>query len=58
MISSLIGVLIIWLSAVDRILMFHTEALREADRDTALVTVGAFLSSCTWVRFCWAFNLP
>jgi hypothetical protein len=44
--------------AIDRILMFHTEALREADRDTALVTLAAFLSSCSWVWFCWAFNLP
>lgn len=58
MISSLIGVLIIWLSAVDRILMFHTEAVPEADRDTALVTLAAFLTSFTWVWFCWALNLP
>jgi hypothetical protein len=58
MISILIGVPIIWLVAVDRILMIHTEALREADRDTALVTLGAFLSSSSWVRLCWAFDLP
>jgi hypothetical protein len=58
MISSFIGVLIIWLVAIDRILMFHTEAVREADRDTALATLGALLSSSSWVRFCFAFDLP
>jgi len=38
--------------------MFHTEAVPEADRDTALVTLAAFLTSFTWVWFCWALNLP
>jgi hypothetical protein len=58
MISGLIGVLVIWLVAVDRILHFQTEVMREADRDTALATVGALMSSYSWVRFCWAFDLP
>ena len=58
MISSLIGVLIFWFLAADRILMFHAEGMREADRDTVLVTLSAFMSSCSWIRFCWALDLP
>ena len=58
MISSFIGVLIFWFLAVDRIPMFHTEGMREADRDTVLVTLSAFMSRCSWIRFCWALDLP
>jgi hypothetical protein len=58
MISSLVGVLAIWLAAVDRILRFQIEIYPEADRDSVLVTLVAFLSSYSWVRLCWMLNLP
>jgi hypothetical protein len=43
MISSLVGVLPIWLAAVDRILRFQIEIYPEADRDSALVILGCLL---------------
>jgi hypothetical protein len=58
MISSLVGVPIIWLAAVDRVLRFQIEVYPEADRDSVLVILVAFLSSCSWVWLCWMLNLP